>query len=256
MTSGWQNQNSLRFTPNRQSTMGPEIGGSPGTPGSASIDTTSGELTTQAVSIGPRVLPVKITTWRLLNTVFLLAVGTAKAASAYRGDATVVNTLDWIIGVIWALVSYWFSILENESPNSIPWLLEYDIYEEGAIRVVIGYPLVFFLLIIVVSTISTVAMISVADLQEHAKGKTDTSGGYSTSFDIALMIGAAFLGLLVLIVGGIIVLVGLPFLFKQIVGLLWLPRMKRQLFLRSDWDVKDMWRKERMVTLILVVLIL
>ncbi|KAF8155997.1 hypothetical protein B0H34DRAFT_851163 [Crassisporium funariophilum] len=145
MSSGRQNQSSLHVVPRRRSTVAPEgaIGGSPGAPGFATSDTSSGELTSESDSPRPQGLPIKVTTWRMLNTAFLLAVGTAKAASAYRGETTVPNTLDWVIGVIWALISYWFSILENEAPTAIPWLLEYDLYENGVIRIVFGYPLMY-----------------------------------------------------------------------------------------------------------------
>ena len=45
---------------------------------------------------------VKITLWRVVNTIFILGVGIAKAILAYQGYSTSPNTLDWIIGVLWA----------------------------------------------------------------------------------------------------------------------------------------------------------
>ncbi|KAJ7509661.1 hypothetical protein B0H11DRAFT_1254356 [Mycena galericulata] len=46
---------------------------------------------------------VKITPWRMLNTIFVLVVGGYKAVATYRGQATGPTTADWIIGVVWAL---------------------------------------------------------------------------------------------------------------------------------------------------------
>jgi hypothetical protein len=83
---------------------------------------------------------VKLTPWRVLNTAFLLGVGIAKATLTYRGYTTGPTTLDWILGIFWALTytpklwlniwisnilldrSYWLSILETEYPNICPWL--------------------------------------------------------------------------------------------------------------------------------------
>ena len=45
-----------------------------------------------------------VTMWRFLNTLFILFVGTAKAILALQGQATAPTTLDWVIGVIWALM--------------------------------------------------------------------------------------------------------------------------------------------------------
>jgi len=47
---------------------------------------------------------VKITPWRLLNTVFILGVGIGKAVSASQGQSTAPDILDWVIGVLWALM--------------------------------------------------------------------------------------------------------------------------------------------------------
>ena len=44
------------------------------------------------------------TRWCLLNSLFLLAVGTAKSVSAYQNASTAVNSLDLVIGIVWALM--------------------------------------------------------------------------------------------------------------------------------------------------------
>ncbi|KAJ7218874.1 hypothetical protein B0H12DRAFT_327154 [Mycena haematopus] len=49
---------------------------------------------------GPK---VKVTLWRLLNTVLVLGLGVYKAVAAYRGQQTAPTTLDWILGVLWAV---------------------------------------------------------------------------------------------------------------------------------------------------------
>jgi len=54
---------------------------------------------------------VKMTIWRLLNTLFILCVGTSKTISAFRGQPVAPDILDWTIGVIWALMYVQFSIL-------------------------------------------------------------------------------------------------------------------------------------------------
>ncbi|KAJ7032865.1 hypothetical protein C8F04DRAFT_958327 [Mycena alexandri] len=69
---------------------------------------------------------VKITLWRLINTAILLVLGIWKAATTYRGQSTAPTTLDWIVGVLWALISYWVGIIEQENPACALWLFERD----------------------------------------------------------------------------------------------------------------------------------
>ena len=47
---------------------------------------------------------IRTTRWRVLNTLFLLVVGTAKSVSAYRNVSTAANSLDLVIGIFWALM--------------------------------------------------------------------------------------------------------------------------------------------------------
>ncbi|KAF7361519.1 hypothetical protein MSAN_01185500 [Mycena sanguinolenta] len=56
---------------------------------------------------------IKITLWRLLNTTLLLGLGVYKAVTAYGGQQTAPTTLDWILGVLWAVIAYWVSFLEE-----------------------------------------------------------------------------------------------------------------------------------------------
>ncbi|KAJ7692463.1 hypothetical protein B0H17DRAFT_1061526 [Mycena rosella] len=49
-------------------------------------------------------ITVKITPWRLFNVVVVLSLGIYKATATYLGQPTALTTLDWIIGVVWALM--------------------------------------------------------------------------------------------------------------------------------------------------------
>ncbi|KAJ7327604.1 hypothetical protein DFH08DRAFT_1026731 [Mycena albidolilacea] len=69
---------------------------------------------------------VKITAWRILNTSVLLVLGTYKAVATYLGETAAPTNLDWMIGVVWALVSYWVSIVEQEAPSIAPWFFMTD----------------------------------------------------------------------------------------------------------------------------------
>lgn len=67
------------------------------------IDSDADIPPTPRVRSSPKPL-VKINLWRILNTVFLLGVGVAKAVVSYQGGSTASTTLDWAIGVLWAVV--------------------------------------------------------------------------------------------------------------------------------------------------------
>ncbi|PPQ90968.1 hypothetical protein CVT25_015694 [Psilocybe cyanescens] len=69
---------------------------------------------------------VKINWWRTLNTIAILGLGAAKVISTYQENTTALNTLDWIIVVSWILISYWCSIVESESPDTVPWLFKHN----------------------------------------------------------------------------------------------------------------------------------
>ncbi|KAJ6510730.1 hypothetical protein C8R45DRAFT_965010 [Mycena sanguinolenta] len=59
---------------------------------------------------GPK---VKVTVWRLLNTFLVLGLSVCKAVAAYRGQETASTTMDWILGVLWTVIAYWVSFLEE-----------------------------------------------------------------------------------------------------------------------------------------------
>ncbi|KAF7326432.1 C6 finger domain [Mycena sanguinolenta] len=56
---------------------------------------------------------IKVTVWRLLNTIVVLGLGIYKAVAAYLGQQTAPTTLDWVIGVLWTVTGYWVSFLED-----------------------------------------------------------------------------------------------------------------------------------------------
>ncbi|KAJ7327583.1 hypothetical protein DFH08DRAFT_816424 [Mycena albidolilacea] len=77
---------------------------------------------------------VKITAWRILNTSVLFVLGTYKAVATYLGETAVPTNLDWMIGVVWALMcahtavieAYLVSIVEQEAPSIAPWFFTTD----------------------------------------------------------------------------------------------------------------------------------
>ncbi|KAJ7319079.1 hypothetical protein DFH08DRAFT_970975 [Mycena albidolilacea] len=86
------------------------------------------ELEDHMYSAQLRTPKVKVTPWRLLNTVLVLGLGIYKATATYRGQDTTPTTLDWIIGVLWALIAYWASFLEDAhlSPGA-RWFFDLDV---------------------------------------------------------------------------------------------------------------------------------
>ncbi|TEB21517.1 hypothetical protein FA13DRAFT_1741756 [Coprinellus micaceus] len=69
---------------------------------------------------------VKVTPWRTINTLVLVSFGIVKTIAAYDGNPSV-NAWDMALGLIWATVSYWCTILEAECPSLVPWLFDVDI---------------------------------------------------------------------------------------------------------------------------------
>ncbi|KAJ6510715.1 hypothetical protein C8R45DRAFT_921434 [Mycena sanguinolenta] len=72
---------------------------------------------------------LKVTPWRLFNTVLVLGLGIFKAVAAYRGEQTAPTTLDWILGVLWAVIAYWLSFLEQEAQLGLigRWFFTHDL---------------------------------------------------------------------------------------------------------------------------------
>ncbi|KAJ6555425.1 hypothetical protein DFH09DRAFT_1365762 [Mycena vulgaris] len=83
----------------------------------------------QALTGGPRLHEprLKVTAWRILNTTAVLALGTYKALSTYRGQSSALTTFEWISSTFWVLIAYWGSLVEQEAPTIAPWLFTHDL---------------------------------------------------------------------------------------------------------------------------------
>ncbi|KAI0818938.1 hypothetical protein BC629DRAFT_687885 [Irpex lacteus] len=69
---------------------------------------------------------VKVTGYRVLNTVLVIVLGTWKGVASYRGDAVISNTLDIILGVFLAIALYWLGLYETVEPPRLKWLFHVD----------------------------------------------------------------------------------------------------------------------------------
>lgn len=103
---------------------------------------------------------MRFTAWRILTSALLLGLGIPKAVAAYNGQTTVVNTLDWAWGVACAFMyvralalcasfgdypssMYWGGVVEQDSPESVPWLFERDLRQVLGTGVVVIFWAVF-----------------------------------------------------------------------------------------------------------------
>jgi hypothetical protein len=83
----------------------------------------SGDSTTDNPTLRTRTPKVKITPWRLVNTFLILGLGIYKATATYRGQDTTPTTLDWIIGVLWALMCVWICYEHYQISNGLQCVL-------------------------------------------------------------------------------------------------------------------------------------
>ncbi|PPQ73127.1 hypothetical protein CVT26_014949 [Gymnopilus dilepis] len=70
---------------------------------------------------------IKLTPWRLVNTIVILSIGLPKAVYSYLGYPVTVNTLDWALGLCWCLGAFWLSIFESEQQDRWPWFFQCDL---------------------------------------------------------------------------------------------------------------------------------
>ncbi|KAI0062472.1 hypothetical protein BV25DRAFT_1825470 [Artomyces pyxidatus] len=75
---------------------------------------------------GRPLLLIKVTGFRLLNTVVIFAFGVPKAVLTYKGQSAVPTTLDWILGIVCAATLYWLGLFEATDPPVLPWLFHTD----------------------------------------------------------------------------------------------------------------------------------
>ncbi|KAF8318423.1 hypothetical protein DL93DRAFT_2054584, partial [Clavulina sp. PMI_390] len=69
----------------------------------------------------------KITAYRILTTVVILGFGLAKASLSYMGWTVAPITLEWIMGVVAAIVIYWLGPCEALRPKIMPWIFHRDL---------------------------------------------------------------------------------------------------------------------------------
>ncbi|KAI0039636.1 hypothetical protein FA95DRAFT_1459805, partial [Auriscalpium vulgare] len=68
----------------------------------------------------------KITGYRLLVSAVLIAFSIPKAVLAYEGMSVMPTTLDWVMGLLCALLLYWLGLFESVTPPILPWLFHRD----------------------------------------------------------------------------------------------------------------------------------
>ncbi|KAF9530585.1 hypothetical protein CPB83DRAFT_834240 [Crepidotus variabilis] len=154
---------------------------------------------------------VKITVWRLFNSFIILSFGSFKAASAYLGFSTFPTTLEWILGVVWALFAYWASLIEVESRNTAAWLFQEDLVGSDGLADALRLLLWFTALIVYY-----IGTIMVANLYGDPAGFLQTEHRYS-------VLGGGLAVLLAALVTTPIILLFLYFVLSQ--------------FELSDWRV-------------------
>ncbi|KAJ7917670.1 hypothetical protein B0H13DRAFT_1994518 [Mycena leptocephala] len=106
---------------------------------------THGRVTSPAPSLFPH---VKITPWRITNTVVVLGLGIYKATVTYLGQTTAPTTADWIIGVGWTLISYWIGLVEQHDDTATQWFFSHDFSDVVASVFWVFFQLVFGLVVV------------------------------------------------------------------------------------------------------------
>jgi len=97
------------------------------------------------------------------NTFLVLGLGIYKTAATYTGQPTAPTTLDWIIGILWALRVYWVSFLEEaELGPEGRWFFTHDV--SGVLR-----PLLLFFISACVIGLIIWGFIDVSRLQQLLK---------------------------------------------------------------------------------------
>ncbi|KAJ7631506.1 hypothetical protein B0H17DRAFT_539158 [Mycena rosella] len=171
-------------------------------------------------------LRVKITPWRLLNTAVLLILGTTKAVSTLLGETSAPNNLDWTIGVVWALISYWVSLVEQEAPTVAPWFFTADL--SRVVRV--GFTgLCSIVGVAIYWSVIYGVMAFTFDRPSHPPIHRGVWVGIVGFITLLLLLFAAFP--LALVVGQL----------RRFYSKLRFPRLPHGLFDRSDW-VPDMFQ--------------
>ncbi|KAF8318424.1 hypothetical protein DL93DRAFT_2035929, partial [Clavulina sp. PMI_390] len=68
----------------------------------------------------------KITGYRILTTTIILGFGLAKASLSYMGRTVVPITLEWVMGVLVAIILYWIGFYEAPRTKVSPAFFQRD----------------------------------------------------------------------------------------------------------------------------------
>ncbi|KAJ6530166.1 hypothetical protein B0H19DRAFT_1273834 [Mycena capillaripes] len=69
---------------------------------------------------------VTFSPWRVLNSVLVLGAGGYKAVASLQGETAGPTAVDWIVGVLWSLIAYWVSFLDDLNRGYSNWFFDHD----------------------------------------------------------------------------------------------------------------------------------
>ncbi|KAJ7887284.1 hypothetical protein B0H14DRAFT_2696053 [Mycena olivaceomarginata] len=72
-------------------------------------------------------LKVTFSPWRVLNSVLVLGAGAYKALATLEGNTAGPTAVDWTVGVLWSLIVYWVSFLDDSTCGQSNWFFSYDL---------------------------------------------------------------------------------------------------------------------------------
>ncbi|KAH9964103.1 hypothetical protein BC827DRAFT_49382 [Russula dissimulans] len=72
-------------------------------------------------------LGVELTGYRLLTTSIILGLGIPKAVYSYNGQSLISTTLDWVAGILLALILYWLGVIEANRPGLSPLFFQVEL---------------------------------------------------------------------------------------------------------------------------------
>ncbi|KAJ7887283.1 hypothetical protein B0H14DRAFT_2696051 [Mycena olivaceomarginata] len=82
--------------------------------------------TLDSESLGQKV-KVTFSPWRVLNSVLVLGAGAYKAVATLQGNTAGPTAVDWTVGVLWSLIVYWVSFLDDSTCGQSNWFFSYDL---------------------------------------------------------------------------------------------------------------------------------
>ncbi|KAI0048171.1 hypothetical protein FA95DRAFT_1605497 [Auriscalpium vulgare] len=70
---------------------------------------------------------INLTGYCILTLLFIIGVGTGKAIAAFLGESTVPTVLEWLLGVIFAVISTFLAWVDTDAdPPIASWFFERD----------------------------------------------------------------------------------------------------------------------------------